>query len=597
MQATTNIEDTLEKYHSNIDIKKLITPLSLSTTRIFFFSPKNMASIFHVTNTICILIILFSNANSQNHDNNINNNNNENIVFITEILNSNSMNKQSTIKDIKNLTAINYKDEFYGYAGHYTVPAQHNPNYDNHIYTWYQPCSDCEDETKAPLLFWLQGGPGGPGWFGAFAELGNWYIGGNTSDAEPHKRCFSWCAKNNCLFIDQPVNTGFSFQTDRATGKAVTDVSKVDYTDTSKSAMSQALSVLLQFYKVFPELKSNKFIISGESYGGLYTGNFGYLIMKYNEKLPVDQQINFKALAVGDPCINWKTQMLTYPNTLYGMGVLMLDERADLLARMQESVKYLDESCPKAFNIWNQVWDDNGGLGPSQGRGWFARTTGSFNTENILMGNSPTGWQFMGIFWQKQEAAEAFHVASVPKPSSAEQNALNIYDAFVNSSDWCANSSWTYAELIANSEIDLMIYSSTADPLLGPPTTEAGVFSILSELVVRAPKTGPTIKKTFETTKKDVWFVDSKHDEDPAGYAKCVSTGTDRRFCYTVVRNAGHEMPGYQPRASYDMLDRFLEKREWSTIGDRPVPTCSECSGVGPFAGEALPSCHGGDDE
>ena len=103
----------------------------------------------------------------------------------------------------------------------------------------------------------------------------------------------------------------------------------------------------------------------------------------------------------------------------------------------------------------------------------------------------------MGIFWQKQEAAEAFHVASVPKPSSAEQNALNIYDAFVNSSDWCANSSWTYAELIANSEIDLMIYSSTADPLLGPPTTEAGVFSILSELVVRAPKTGPTIKKTI----------------------------------------------------------------------------------------------------
>ena len=118
------------------------------------------------------LIILFSNAKfTANNNNNINNNNNENIVFITEILNSNSMNKQSTIKDIKNLTAINYKDEFYGYAGHYTVPAQHNPNYDNHIYTWYQPCSDCEDETKAPLLFWLQGGPGGPGWFGAFAEL------------------------------------------------------------------------------------------------------------------------------------------------------------------------------------------------------------------------------------------------------------------------------------------------------------------------------------------------------------------------------------------------------------------------------------------
>lgn len=508
-------------------------------------------------------------------------------VFVSKLLKSGR-----SLGDIKNLTGIQYKDEFYGYAGHYTVPAQHNPKFDNHIYSWYQPCSDCDDETKAPLLLWLQGGPGGPGWFGAFAELGNWYIGGNTTDAEPHKRCFSWCAKNNCLFIDQPVNTGFSFQTDE-TGQPVTDVSKVDYTSTSKSAMSQALSVLLQFYEVFPELKPNKFIISGESYGGLYTANLGYLINQHNEKQPASSRINFESLLVGDPCINWKTQMLTYANTLYGMGVIMLDERVDLQARMEDSVKYLDSSCPTAFNIWNQVWDDNGGLGPSKGRGWFARKTGSFNTENVLMGNSPSGWEFMGGFWAKAEATDAFHVANVPKTSDPEQNGLNIYNAFVNSGDWCANSSWAYADLIANSNIDLMIYSSTADPLLGPPTTEAGVFSVMTDLVRLSPKIGKSIKSAFESTEKDVWFVDSKHDRNPAGYAKCVSTGpAGRRFCYTVVRNAGHEMPGYQPRAAYDMLDRFLGKREWNTAGDRPVPHCSECSGVGPFAGEALPSCH-----
>ena len=118
----------------------------------------------------------------------------ENTIFVSNLLKT-----KASPSDIKNLTSITYLGEFYGYAGHYTVPAQHNSDFENHIYTWFQPCGDCEDETKAPLLLWLQGGPGGPGWFGAFAELGNWYIGGNTSDAEPHKRCFSWCAKNNCL--------------------------------------------------------------------------------------------------------------------------------------------------------------------------------------------------------------------------------------------------------------------------------------------------------------------------------------------------------------------------------------------------------------
>ena len=49
----------------------------------------------------------------------------------------------------------------------------------------------------------------------------------------------------------------------------------------------------------------------------------------------------------------------------------------------------------------------------------------------------------------------------------------------------------------------------------------------------------------------------------------------------------------YQPRASYDMVTRFLGGRAWDKTGDRPIPTCDECSGVGPFAGAALPECHG----
>ena len=145
-----------------------------------------------------------------------------------------------------------------------------------------------------------------------------------------------------------------SFQTDRASGTAITDASDVDFTDTSASAMEQVLNVLLQFYSVFPEFRHNELVITGESYGGLYTPNLGYLILEHNEISPAESRINFRSLLVGDPAIDWTVQMPTYADTLYGMGVIMLDERAELAAVMADSVANL-ANCSTAFNIWNQV--------------------------------------------------------------------------------------------------------------------------------------------------------------------------------------------------------------------------------------------------
>ena len=499
----------------------------------------------------------------------------------------------------RNLSAVVYKGVNMGFAGHYTVPAQHRDDRLNHIFTWYQPCRDC-DADSAPLLLWLQGGPGGPGYFGAFGEIGNWYINGLVDD-EPHERCFSWCITNHCLFVDQPVNTGFSWQSDKETGAAITKVDEVDYSDTSRGAMQNVLDALLQFYQVFPEVSTNRLVITGESYGGLYTPNLGLLIYEHNQNRDAQQQqrINFNALAIGDPCINWQRQMPTYADTMYGMGVIMVDEREELRAIMAESVKQMNTGdCPTAFNTWNQVFDDNGGLGPSQGRGWYAKKTGSFNTANVLMGNGPPGFGAIFSFWAKPEALAAFHVDTVQPPDDGSKNALNIYDAFVQSGDWCANSSSIYSQLLADAGIDLMIYSSSSDPLLGPPTTEAGVGAIFEDLVAQSPAVGKPIAAAFSSAKKDVWFVNTK-DEDPAGYAKCTPNTSPNatagaRFCYTVVRNAGHETPGYQPRSAYDMLMRFLEGRDWNVTGNRGVPQCSQCSGVGPFAGAALPSCKSG---
>eukprot|EP01001_Neometanema_parovale_P008646 NODE_4912_length_1001_cov_131.351936_g4705_i0.p1 GENE.NODE_4912_length_1001_cov_131.351936_g4705_i0~~NODE_4912_length_1001_cov_131.351936_g4705_i0.p1 ORF type:complete len:333 (+),score=89.62 NODE_4912_length_1001_cov_131.351936_g4705_i0:52-999(+) len=272
-----------------------------------------------------------------------------------------------------------------GHSGFLTVPSASGKQ-NNNMFFWYQPCSKGCNPSTAPFILWLQGGPGGPGTFGALSELGNWYL---DSNLQLHERCFSWCEHYNCLFVDQPVMTGFSYATVPATGKPPKP-KDVEYTKTSGDALEQVYQMLMQFYKVWPETKGSPFYITGESYGGLYTAHMGYAIMTHNQKNP-ETHINLVGLAVGDPIIN-----------------------------------------------------------------------------------------------------------------SQYQNDSNV-----------------------------------------------------------------------------------------AGYAKCFNVeGKGNRFCYTVVRNAGHESPAFQPRANYDMIMRFIQKRSFEASGEGAVPKCGQCGGVPPFAGPALPECH-----
>jgi vitellogenic carboxypeptidase-like protein len=505
--------------------------------------------------------------------------------------------QEGKLAEARALSQVLVEDTDYGYAGYFSVPAQHSEERLNHIYFWYQPCTECTNQSDAPFLVWLQGGPGGPGTFGAMTEIGNWWVEDNGATVE---RCFSWCKRNSCLFIDQPVEAGFSYQTEKATGKPITKLSRVDLTDTSPGAMSQVHGVLTQFLAVFPELKTAPLVVTGESYGGLYTPNLGVLLAK-------DPAINFVKLAVGDPCINAQYQWGTYADTLYGMGVVMKDEREQIRTIMNTGIEKLKSfeagtgTCRSAFTEWNSVWDDDGHDSGTGTSGLFTTMTGSTMTEDILMTESPAAFNNFMLFFQRPEIAKAFHISNFTKRVPLNQTLpLEVYDAFVDSGDFCTNSSLQYAELL-EAGIDVMIYSSTVDPLLGPPTTEGGIDGIMSDARRISPNgAAGKMADAYYASNKTLWA--SSQDEQTAGYAKCgqlSAGGDDQRFCYVVVRNAGHMTPAFQPRAALEMLGRFLADLSFDgKSGQCPasyLPQCAQCGGSGPFAGASLPACHAGE--
>jgi vitellogenic carboxypeptidase-like protein len=96
--------------------------------------------------------------------------------------------------------------------------------------------------------------------------------------------------------------------------------------------------------------------------------------------------------------------------------------------------------------------------------------------------------------------------------------------------------------LLTTAKYDVLLYSGQLDVIIGAALTEA--FMPLIEWPG---------KDAFAAAKKTLWKV-APTDEEYAGF---VRDGGGLK--YAIIRGAGHIAPYDQPRASLDMVTRFIE--------------------------------------
>lgn len=166
-------------------------------------------------------------------------------VFLTEYI------ERGQFELAKNLSLVNHNDMKWltSYAGYLTV----NKTYNSNLFFWFFPAK--LDPSKAPVVLWLQGGPGASSLFGLFTENGPFFVSSKKT-LQPRK--YSWHLNHNLLYIDQPVGTGFSFTEDEA-----------GYAKNEKDVGNDLFSAIKQFFTLFSELRGNAFYITGESYAGI----------------------------------------------------------------------------------------------------------------------------------------------------------------------------------------------------------------------------------------------------------------------------------------------------------------------------------------
>merc|ERR1712142_990562 len=190
-------------------------------------------------------------------------------LFLTPML------KDGKIKEAQEASVVKLPEAPHipSFAGFITV----NELFQSNMFFWYFPAA--YDFENAPVVLWLQGGPGGSSLFGLFAENGPFSV---NEKLELVRRNTAWSLTHNVIYIDNPVGTGFSFTTD-------------GYAENQTAVGEDLFDCLTQIFTLFPNLQDNDFFVPGESYAGKYIPAISYKIHQANKDLEEkDRKINFK---------------------------------------------------------------------------------------------------------------------------------------------------------------------------------------------------------------------------------------------------------------------------------------------------------------
>lgn len=111
---------------------------------------------------------------------------------------------------------------------------------------------------EAPVVIWLQGGPGSSSLFGLL-ELHGPIIARftETGDTTGTLNEYAWAKKANMIYIDNPVGTGYSF------------CDEIDLPHHQSDISDDLYEFLNQWFTLFHEYQQNDFYAFGESYAGL----------------------------------------------------------------------------------------------------------------------------------------------------------------------------------------------------------------------------------------------------------------------------------------------------------------------------------------
>jgi carboxypeptidase C (cathepsin A) len=372
---------------------------------------------------------------------------------------------------------------------------------------YYYMAESRSNPSTDPLVLWLNGGPGCSSMFGNWVENGPYII---NADGSFFKNQYSWNAKANMIWIDNPVGTGFSYVQNPS-----------GYVTNETQMAVELYTTLVGFLTLHTQYQKLPFYIFGESYAGKYIPSVSSYIKKQNALNPA-VKINLQGLGIGDGWVNPEIQTGSYAPFLYDNGLITESQLEDA---EQTYDLYLDLMAAGDYED--------------------ANTVGDLMLENLVLeaGN-------VDVYDIRYKANE--------DPTDPLNDALSkwLNKASVQS-ELHVNRKWlgcaTAPYIALESDEQLSTEGLFADLLTAYQVMNYnGNYDLICNWygtwwwtnTVEYPQ-----QQQYINAKNNTWVVDNTS----AGFWRYAGN-----FTHIIVLNAGHMSPFNQPKNTQDMLYRFI---------------------------------------
>ncbi|CAF0777507.1 unnamed protein product [Adineta steineri] len=426
-------------------------------------------------------------------------------LFLTPYL------EQGKIEEARRLSSVElppYTRQ--SFSGYLTVNKTCNSN----MFFWFFPAQN--GNRSAPVLLWLQGGPGATSLFGLFNEHGPIQV---NDDGSLSERPITWNSLYSLLYIDNPVGTGYSF-TSNDDG----------YTRSQDDVARDLHSALTQFFQIYTDYASNPFYVTGESYAGKYVPSIGYKIHVENQNPQVKVKINLAGLSMGNGWTDPYRQYV-YGPLLYQIGLIddnqlfYINLQSDLIRYAISQKRFTD-----AFTLSDSLID--GDL--INTTSYFTNVTGLRAYFNYIQTGEPSSFSNYVPFITNVDRRRQIHVGNLTFHDDNKVETYLMNDVF---------QSIPFEHLtVLFDNYKILIYNGLLDIICAESLT----LNWIKDLEW-------SHSQEYKNASRQIWKVNSA-DNQIAGYIKVVN-----RFMLASVRNAGHMVPTDQPRAMLDLLNRFLQ--------------------------------------
>ncbi|KAK9106321.1 hypothetical protein Syun_022332 [Stephania yunnanensis] len=418
---------------------------------------------------------------------------------------------------------------FQHYAGYVTV----NENNGTALFYWFFESTNTP--ASKPLLLWLNGGPGCSSvGFGEAQELGPFLV---RKGLEIELNNYAWNKAANLLFLEAPADVGFSYSnsTQEIHGDRTTALNSYKF--------------LVNWFKRFPQYKSNEFYIAGESYAGHYVPQLAEVIFDENKKASKENYINFKGFTIGNALMDYYTDQNGMFDYAWGHAVISDGVYKSIKANCDFSKENQNTQCYDAIEKYYDVYhiiDMYSLYSPTcparQESDSVVRLPGQpligFRQFSGYAGYDPCDSLYTETYFNRKDVQEALHATVAAKVHN--QRWTHCSDHISLWEDSAFSVLPIIKKLIAGG-LRIWVFSGDVDGRIPVTATRYS----LNKLGL----------KTIEDWSP--WY----NNKEVGGWTIIYD-----KLTFVTIRGAGHQVPTFAPKQALQLITNFLANKKMPSI-------------------------------